>query len=396
MRAVIYGAGNIGRGFIARLFAGAGYGIIFIDTAAPLLEGLNREKRYPIRLLSPENSRDVWVEGISAINGLDTDKAEQAIAEADIMATAVGVRVLPFIAPVIARGISKRMRSCGRALDIIICENLIDADLVLAALVKEKLNGEEQKFFDQKIGLIKASIGCMVPIQTDAMKDGNNLRICTEDYSKLPVDKKAFRGNIPEVEGMEAFDNFGFYIERKLFIHNMGHAVCAYLGLYLGDEYIYQTTDRTEILYIAQNAMLESAMALSHKYNEPFADLQKHIMNLLRRFANRALGDTCLRVGADTARKLGEKDRFIGAIKCCRQENIRPLFASAGAAAALFRHLEEQKLPQTRAEAGRVLEEISLLPKGSPDSEFILSAYLYLSGKNALQQLIRYLMTFFG
>ena len=178
MRAVIYGAGNIGRGFIAQLFAESGYKVTFIDVAEPVIEPLNREGRYPIRFISNEGSRDIWVNDVNAINGEDREKAAEVIAEADIMATAVGVRVLPFIVPVIAAGIKKRLTLCDKPLDIIICENLIEADKLLEKLIKKNLNKEEQCFFDKAVGLVEASIGRMVPIQTEQMQYGNPLRIC--------------------------------------------------------------------------------------------------------------------------------------------------------------------------------------------------------------------------
>ena len=393
MRAVIYGAGNIGRGFIARLLSDSGYEISFIDVAEPLVNSLNNVKRYPVRLLSAGTSQDVWIEGIRAINGSDSGKTIQAIAETDIMATAVGVRILPLIAPVLAQGIKKRLAGTGKPLNIIICENLIDADKVLEKLIKETLDIEEQKLFDKKIGLIKASIGCMVPIQTDFMKDGNALRICTEDYSLLPVDKKAFRGEIPLIQGMEVFDNFDFYIERKLFIHNMGHGICAYMGLYQGDEFIWETINKPEIIFMAQNAMLESALALSKKYNAPITELYRHITDLIRRFSNKSLGDTCLRVGADTARKLGEKDRFAGAIKCCEENDIRPLFISAGTAAALVRHIKDNNLEQTTTQAGAILREISCIPENSGTSGLILSMYSFFLETGALPKTIGHILS---
>ncbi|MCL2833318.1 MAG: hypothetical protein FWD78_09140 [Treponema sp.] len=399
MKAVIYGAGNIGRGFIARLLAAAGYEIIFIDTVVSLINGLNSEKQYPVRLLSAEGSRDILVEGVRAINGLDAEKAAQAIAESDIMATAVGVRVLPLIAPVIAAGLKKRFGTTKEPLNIIICENLIDADTVLAGQIKKYLNNDEAKQIDEtkqiieRTGFIKASIGCMVPVQTEAMKDGSSLRICTEDYGKMPVDKKAFRGEIPAVNGMEAYENFSFYMERKLFIHNLGHGVCAYLGMYAGEEFIYQAAARPDILFMAQNAMFESAMALSKLHNEPITDLYSHIMDLLRRFSNRALGDTCLRVGADTSRKLGPKDRFIGAIRCCLNAGIKPNFISAGAAAAIFRHLKEQGKPQSKEEAGRVLGEVSSIAPDTAEAALVLPMYQLLLRENAIEKITKEILS---
>jgi mannitol-1-phosphate 5-dehydrogenase len=382
MKAVMYGAGNIGRGFIGPLFAASGYELTFIDVAEPVIDGINREGRYPVRLLSDSGSEDRWIEGVRAVNGRDLEKAAEAIAAADIMATAVGVRVLPLIAPVIAEGIKKRSAKNRNSLNIIICENLIDAHKLLEKLIKEKLNEQEIIFFDKHIGLVEASIGRMVPIQTREMQDGNVLRICTETYGFLPVDKDAFKGEIPHIEGMYPFSQFDFYIQRKLYIHNMGHAVSAYLGMLRGDEYLYQAVRRGDIRYIVQNAMQESALALSAKFNASLPDLLWHIRDLLRRFSNRALGDTCARVGGDTARKLGPQDRLIGAIRCCREQGLSPAFISLGAAAALFRRLEEQRQPQTPAAAAQALAELSGLEAPSPDAAGIL-AFHSMIAKNA-------------
>ena len=49
MKAVMYGGGNIGRGFIGLLFSQSGYDVTFIDVAEPVVDALNREKRYPVQ-----------------------------------------------------------------------------------------------------------------------------------------------------------------------------------------------------------------------------------------------------------------------------------------------------------------------------------------------------------
>ena len=380
----MYGAGNIGRGFIAQIFSQSGYEVCFIDVAEKIIEAINREGRYPVRILSDENTGgagDFWIEGVSAIHGGNTEEAACAIAEADIMATAVGVRVLPLIAPVIAGGLQKRFAGGKdvRPLNIIICENLIDANKALEGYIKNYLSEEEQKIFDRSVGLVEASIGRMVPLQTEQMRDGNQLRVCVEAYRFLPVDKAAFKGDIPSLAGMRPFDNFDFYIKRKLYIHNMGHAICAYLGMLRGDTYIYETVHNGNILCIAQNAMLESALALSAKYSEPLSALQYHIQDLLRRFSNRALGDTCERVGADTKRKLGNRDRLAGSLICCREEGVSPAFISAGVAAALCRHLKENDMPQSRTAAGSVLREVSGFEDDTVWTDAILSFHSMFS-----------------
>ena len=136
MKAVMYGGGNIGRGFIGMLFSQSGYEVTFIDVAKAVVEEMNRERRYPVRIVYTGGHQDLLVEPVSAVDGNEQEKTAQTIADADIMATAVGVRVLPYIVPNIAAGIRKRREQNGGPLNIIICENLIDADKLNAALVQ--------------------------------------------------------------------------------------------------------------------------------------------------------------------------------------------------------------------------------------------------------------------
>ena len=388
MRAVMYGAGNIGRGFIGAVFARSGYEVTFIDIAKETVTALRQEGRYPVRVLSDMGSKeDTWIEGVRAVDGRDLEQASDTIAGADIMATAVGVRALPLIAPVIAEGLRKRFVRSEAPLNIIICENFINANRILSGFIKEHLNGKDRTIFDKRVGLVEAAIGRMVPLQTGEMQDGNPLRVCVEAYGFLPVDRNAFIGKPPSLKGLVPFDQFDFYIQRKLFVHNMGHAICAYLGMLSGNRYIADAINRPEVLCITQNAMLESARALSAKYGMPLEDLIAHIQDLLCRFSNRALGDTCARVGADTERKLGPKDRFIGALKCCGEQGVIPAFISAGAAAAFFCHSRERGLTQTPEEAAEELAKITKLPGSSPEAERIRSLYRLLAEGREIAEL---------
>ena len=227
MKAVMYGGGNIGRGFIGARLSESGYDVTFIDVAEPIIEEINKKHQYPVRFVSNQGHEDVMVKGVSAINGNDTDSVAAAIAECDIMATAVGARILKFIMPNIVAGIRKRFAESDRPLDIIICENLMDANKVFEKMIKDELNNEERKLFDERIGLVEASIGRMVPVQTEEMKDGDPMRVCVEKYGFLPVDLDAFKGDVPKIDRLVPFSPFDFYIKRKLYVHNMGHAVCA-------------------------------------------------------------------------------------------------------------------------------------------------------------------------
>lgn len=390
MKAVMYGGGNIGRGFIGMLFSASGYDVTFVDVVETVVQGLNANHCYPVRILSNAGHEDINVENVSAVNGNDTQAVAEQIARADIMATAVGVNVLKFIIPNLVAGIRKRMQENGGPLNIIICENLMDANKVLEGMLKAQLTQQEQAWFDENIGLVEASIGRMVPVQTEQMKDGNPLRVCVERYGYLPVDKEAFKGPIPAIKGMVPFAPFDFYIKRKLYVHNMGHATCAYLGDLLELAYIYQAIDRDEIYIIVRNAMMESASALSRKYGVPLEDIFKHITDLLHRFTNAALQDTCKRVGGDPARKLSPHDRLIGSATLALEVGVTPAYIAIGAAAGLrFYIAQADGLEQSMANAEAVLQQVSGLDTAGELAKLILGMYQMLLNGSSIGQLRR-------
>jgi len=61
MKAVMYGGGNIGRGFIGALLSQSGYEVTFVDVVDAVVDTLNREHKYPVRILSNDGHKDVEV-----------------------------------------------------------------------------------------------------------------------------------------------------------------------------------------------------------------------------------------------------------------------------------------------------------------------------------------------
>lgn len=379
---VQYGAGNIGRGFIGELFSQGGYKVKFIDVNMEVIDALNSKRKYPVTIVDGDIKEDIWVENVSGIDGRNGDEVSKAIADADVMATAVGVNVIPYIVDFIAKGITLRAKNkVDKPLDIIICENMLDADKFLQNLILQRLDESIRDYFLQKIGFVEASIGRMVPVMTKEQKKENNLRVYVEKYAQLPVDKDAFKGEVPKIPGIFPYSPFGFYIKRKLYVHNMGHALTTYLGNILKLDYVWESVANPFVKLIAQRAMQESAIALSNEYNFPLSSLLDHIDDLLLRFSNVALGDTIKRVGNDINRKLSFEDRFVGAINNCLKNDIVPIYIPIGIAAGLYFNFPEDKNSSSliadikNKGVEYVLENHCKLPKDSLTTRMILDYY---------------------
>lgn len=351
-KAVIYGAGNIGRGFIGQIFSQSGYEIVFLDINTVIVDRLNSDHCYPIQILGDGVVNEIFVENARGVNAADIDLTTYEIATADIMASSVGVNVLPRIVGNIAGGLIKRWESGNfKPLNIIICENLLDANHYLENLIKQVLGIKEIMYFDETVGLVEASIGRMVPVMTPEMQKDNPLKVCVEEYCELPVDKDAFKGEIPDIINMEPFSPFDFYIQRKLFMHNMAHALMAYLGFSEDIKYIWEANNNPYIKLITLRALMESSVAMSEEHGVPLKILFEHSEDLLYRFGNRLLGDTVERVGKDPIRKLSKNDRMIGAGLLCQKHGIKPVYISLGIAAGfLFDPKEDLFASKVRGE----------------------------------------------
>ena len=345
--AIMYGAGNIGRGFIGKVFADSGYEVCFLDIMQEIIDEMNARGEYTVRIVSNDGEKDTTVRPVRAVNSL-TDQAIDEIVNCEIMATAVGVNVLPRIAPVIAKGMVARMERTGRPLDVILCENQLGADELMRGWIYEKLTDAQRAWADENLGLVEASIGRMVPPLTPEMRAVDKLLICVEPYAELPVDRDAFKGDIPDLVGLIPYTPFEFYIKRKLFLHNGGHALCAYLGYQKGYEYIWQAIADPEIYAAAKASMMTSAEALVRKFGEGVREnVESNVTDLLFRFQNKALKDTVARVGADPVRKLRRNDRIVGAALFAIEQGVDPTPIVNGIAAALrFDRAEDATAPE--------------------------------------------------
>lgn len=343
MNAVMYGAGNIGRGFIAQRLYLSGYRTTFIDVNDAVVDEINKEGKYPIYVTRGTEYVPEWVENVAAVNGKDKEAVVNTIAAADIMATALGVNVLPFVAPLIAKAILKRERESGAPLNILICENMIGSNEYLHSLVLPHIPEASLDYFENNIGFVCVSVGRTVPPTPEEFKKQHALAVCAEPYSELPVDAAGFRPvgcEMPPILELVPFSPFAFFIERKLLIHNMGHALMAYMAYQKGYQYIFEAATDGEIKYILTRALLESARALAKRHGAPLDDTLQFVEDLMVRFENKLLVDSLDRVGRDPKRKLSPNDRLVGAFRAVREQGLVPAHIAVGIAAGYLFDME--------------------------------------------------------
>ena len=307
-RALHFGAGNIGRGFIGKIISEAGYEVIFADVNGQVIDQLNIDKEYEVEVVG-ENSKTDIVKNVSGIMSNDPEKVKEAGLGVSLITTAVGPNVLKIIAGSFADIIKARKENgIKEELNIIACENMVKGTTFLKENIYEKLNESEKEYADKYIGFPDSAVDRIVPpVNAEGKKP---TYVVVEEFYEWIVDRNLIKGDL-ELEGMIKTDNLMAYIERKLFTLNTGHAITAYIGKYKKYKTIDESIKDADIRNTVKGAMGESGEVLIKRYGFDREAHFKYIDKIIKRFENIYLKDDVERVGRQPLRKLGKNERLI-------------------------------------------------------------------------------------
>ncbi|WP_434810462.1 mannitol-1-phosphate 5-dehydrogenase [Microbacterium sp. bgisy189] len=306
MKAVHFGAGNIGRGFVGLLLHEGGYELVFSDVAAPLVDAINDASEYTVHEVG-DGGTDKVVTGFSAINSADDPQAvADAVATANVVTTAVGPTILKFVAPHILAGLALR-DPAAPPLQVMACENAIGATDQLREHIVA-LAGDGWDAVASRAVFANTAVDRIVPAQPA----GAGVDVTVEPFFEWAIERPPFGDDPPNIPGAHFVDDLEPYIERKLFTVNTGHATTAYFGAQAGIEQVSDALADPAIGTKVASALEETSALLEAKHGLDAAELADYRATILRRFANPELPDTVGRVGRQPLRKLSRHERFVG------------------------------------------------------------------------------------
>ncbi|PTY77401.1 mannitol-1-phosphate 5-dehydrogenase [Heyndrickxia sporothermodurans] len=371
---VHFGAGNIGRGFIGALFSQSGYHVTFVDLADQIIDGLNSDKQYDVKLAT-DQQETMTITNVSGLNNMKQEKEViEAIKNATYLTTAIGPNILPRIAPLIAKALTERVQATDEKLYVIACENQISATDLLKGYIEENLDDETKSKLSGRIYFFNSAVDRIVPIQNNQ----GSLDVLVEPYFEWVVETAE---TIPPVEGMTIVADLAPFIERKLFTVNTGHATIAYFGYLENKATIDQTLADEAIVKQVKATLGETGAYLIKQYGLNPEEHEKYINKIINRFRNAYLNDAVTRVGRSPIRKLGPNDRLVRPATEAQKAGLSfTNLAKAIAAALLFDYKEDEeavKVQEMIREHGvaYVLQEVSGLAEDSEVAQEVLRQY---------------------
>lgn len=299
MKAVHFGAGNIGRGFIGAVLQDSGYDVVFADVNAEIVNELNSAKQYRVIEVGEGGSVHHYT-NFRALNSItDASKLHDELVSADVITASVGANILPRIAPAIAHAISDRVATFP--VIVMACENAVNATDLLADEISK--SGVDSK----KVIYCNTAVDRIVPIQDSSMVPDVEVEVFSEWVIEsknltqaLPIPQAKF---VPELQP---------FIERKLYTVNTGHCAIAYLGQKAGYLTIATALADSEIESEVKRVLGETSRALVYKHGFGSEEQQDYVQKTLKRLRNPLLDDLIVRVGRDPIRKISRAERIIG------------------------------------------------------------------------------------
>lgn len=329
MKAVHFGAGNIGRGFVGLLLREGGYEVVFSDVADALVDAINAVDSYTVHEAGPGGTDHV-VTGFRAVNSrTDPTVVAEEVASADVVTTAVGPTVLRFVAPSIVAGLALRSPDAA-PLQVMACENAIGAtDLLRREIVTAA--GPDAETLLARAVFANTAVDRIVPAQPE----GAGVDVTVEPYFEWAIESGPFGANLPNIPGAHFVDDLAPYIERKLFTVNTGHAATAYFGARAGIERISDALADPAIAASVSAALEETSAVLVAEHGLDPDDLAGYRATILDRFRNPALIDTVQRVGRQPLRKISRHERFVGPAAMAAERGLPTEALVAAVSAAL-------------------------------------------------------------
>lgn len=317
-QALVFGMGNVGRGYVAPLLMRNGYRVVFADQKLMRRRIMEDLQGYRVIPIGDQGAPQV-VAPLSVIHPNDYAALAALAGSVDWIFTAVRAGNIPSLVKPIGHLIESRLKR-GRytALNIVFVENLpLDRAPLRefkTALLAYGRSWRYRWFVEERVGCVASVTEVTIPDQ-GATEGALDVRVEPEDYP-LWLDSRAIRGAPLTGHGFEPSASLEALHERKLLIHNLGHATLAYLAAIKQLSSLAQAMTDPMVFTLVRQIMEDSAAALALKYPEFFEipKLYAYIDNLFSRFFNSALGDTVERVGRFPLRKLLPEERFLGAL----------------------------------------------------------------------------------
>ena len=323
--AVIFGAGKVGRGFLAQLLSRAGWSFSLVDTHLESINALRQNGGWSTFNLSTEETEWIQAEGVFHTS----ENLEPILARADLILTSMGATHLLNWAEEIRVPLCKRLED--GMLDLILAENHPRPAFAVREALMQNSTEKQSKLIVEQLGIAQAQVlrSCIEPLDTQ-----HPLTVQIQDHWTLPLDGDVLKTDFT-IQGFKKMPDFERELTRKLFTYNCVNAMVCYLGYLAGYEWLADAANDARISAISLQAGQESSAALVKAYGFEQKEQTEWCERALAKYQDQTIRDPIERNARDPVRKLGRFERLLGPIHLCQEYDLPHESLLIGVAAAL-------------------------------------------------------------
>jgi len=321
----IWGAGKIGRGFIAELFQRAGYELIFVDTDPALISRLRAEAEYRIIKTHPDGSGEIEkVTRYRSFLASDPVLVEEFSA-ISLLAVCVPESAFASVARRIAACLQLRAASApDDPLDILLTGNLRRPAATFKKCLDDFLSDRTRSYVRDKVGFIDTVVIRMFEPSVDLTRR-EPLTIVTNGFPSMPVDRLGFKAPPPPgVDGLLLTEKIAAERERKQGTYDVLQALLGYMGRSRGHWYAHEALADPAIHRVACGALREASQALVLEHGFTEEEMDKWTAQVLSDAGNPFVRYRTAYLATHPIKDVSKDGPLTGTALMCRAHRIVP------------------------------------------------------------------------
>ena len=317
-RIVIFGAGKMAGGLIGHVAYQSGCMVQFVARRRAIIDAINRHGGYELRIAG--QAQPVLVQGCSALDIRDREEVRRAVAEADIVFTALGIDNLSSVVDIIGEGLFRRCQARKpEPLNVIACENLPGTGAYLRHQVLGTASAETTLCIERTAGF---SAAVTRRVMTGGKVVDGLLRFSVDSEHELVIERNGLLGDLPTLHGASVTEEFNGLVMRKFFTVNCAQAVAAYVGYQVGCTYIHEAVAHPRVGPLVRAALEEATAALKAELPAHAEAIDHEAAETLARLRDSATPDTIARVAREPRRKLSPRERLVGPARLAQRHGL--------------------------------------------------------------------------
>ena len=286
-KAIHFGAGNIGRGFIGPVLQENKYEVIFVDVDERLINKINTSKEYKVFKLGNTKDTSINVQNVNAVSLNNFSTIPDILNEVSLISSSVGPKFVQDVFDVINKVQFKN------EVTFIAFENMYRASSTV------QKNSEAS---NPNLTVIDAVVDKIIPPQK---KD--SIDIIVENYGSIILDES--KTKLLKISDIVKYGNYEEEFIKKLWLLNGLHLQLAYFGISKGYKYIHEIYKSDEGKEFAMKASSELMNAFS-LFTKKYDDIEEFSLKINDRFSSDKINDELVRIARNPKIKFSENERF--------------------------------------------------------------------------------------